>query len=257
MGLDPDSARELLTAQRLDLSPDVLAERVAESAGNPLALLELPSLSEDTVPVEPLRIGWRLERTFGRRIAGLPSPTRQAMLLVAAAGAFSEDALSPALDLQGLSIADLEPAETAGLLVSRHGNVGFRHPLIRSALYQSASAPERRAVHRTLAAVFGALSAPQALERQAWHLAAGTLGPDEDAAVILEAAAESAAARRSYSTAMLALLIADPPVAYTEISGRLGIAVGSIGPNRHRYLDKLRRDPVIAGLLIAEAANGK
>ena len=202
MGLDPDSARELLTAQRLDLSPDVLAERVAESAGNPLALLELPSLSEDTVPVEPLRIGWRLERTFGRRIAGLPSPTRQAMLLVAAAGASSEDALSPALDLQGLSIADLEPAETAGLLVSRHGNVGFRHPLIRSALYQSASAPERRAAHRTLAAVFGALSAPQALERQAWHLAAGTLGPDEDAAAILEAAAESAAARRSYSTAM-------------------------------------------------------
>ena len=59
MGLDPDSARELLTAQRLDLSPDVLAERVAESAGNPLALLELPSVSEDTVPVEPLRIGWR------------------------------------------------------------------------------------------------------------------------------------------------------------------------------------------------------
>lgn len=56
---------------------------------------------------------------------------------------------------------------------------------------------------------------------------------------------------------LLALLIADPPVAYTEISARLGIAVGSIGPNRHRYLDKLRRDPVIAGLLIAEAANGK
>ena len=55
---------------------------------------------------------------------------------------------------------------------------------------------------------------------------------------------------------LLALLIADPPVAYTEISARLGIAVGSIGPN-HRYLDKLRRNPVIAGLLIAEAANGK
>lgn len=201
-GLDSDSARELLAAQHVDLSPELLAERVAESAGNPLALLELPSLEEDTLPIEPLRIGRRLERTFGRRIATVPPPTRQAMLLLAAAGASAADVLGPALDLQGLSVADLEPAETAGLLVSGHGDVGFRHPLVRSALYQSASAPERRAAHRSLAVVFGSLSTPQAVERRAWHLAAGTLGPDEDAAAVLDAAAEAAAARRSYATAM-------------------------------------------------------
>jgi hypothetical protein len=54
---------------------------------------------------------------------------------------------------------------------------------------------------------------------------------------------------------LLALLIADPPVPYAEISARLGISVGSIGPNRGRYLDKLRRDPAIAALINAEAAS--
>ena len=53
---------------------------------------------------------------------------------------------------------------------------------------------------------------------------------------------------------LLALLIADPPVPYTEISARLGIPVGSIGPNRRRYLDRLRHDPAIARLINAEAA---
>ena len=55
---------------------------------------------------------------------------------------------------------------------------------------------------------------------------------------------------------LLAMLIADPPVPYTEISARLGIPVGSIGPNRHRYLDRLRRDPAIARLINAEAVAG-
>ena len=53
---------------------------------------------------------------------------------------------------------------------------------------------------------------------------------------------------------LLAMLITDPPVSYSEISIRLGIPVGSIGPTRHRYLDRLRRDPTIAGLISAEAA---
>ena len=54
---------------------------------------------------------------------------------------------------------------------------------------------------------------------------------------------------------LLALLIADPPVPYTEISARLGISAGSIGPNRRRCLDRLGRDPVIAALISTEAAN--
>jgi hypothetical protein len=57
---------------------------------------------------------------------------------------------------------------------------------------------------------------------------------------------------------LIAMLITDPPVSYTEISARLGIPVGSIGPNRSRYLDKLRRDPVIAALINApEGGHGQ
>ena len=201
-GLDVDSARELLAAQDVALSAEVLIQKVSESAGNPLALIELSELSGNALPVEPLRIGGRLEQTFGRRIAAVPGPTRQAMLLVAAAGASATDVLGPALSRQGLSGADLEPAETLGLLVSERGGLRFRHPLVRSALYQSASAADRRAAHRVLADVFAALSTPLATERHAWHLAAACSGPDEDAAAALQAAARAAAERRSYATAM-------------------------------------------------------
>ena len=199
--LAPDAARELLAAQQAGLAPEVLAGRIAEAAGNPLALLELPTPGDGGLPVEPPRIGKRLEQAFGRRIATMPPPTRQAMLLVAAADAAS-DVLSQALAQDGLSPADLEPAETAGLLVSERGAVRFQHPLVRSALYQSATATQRRAAHRVLASVFGALSTPRAQERHAWHLAAAAVGPDEEVAAALDAAADAAAARRSYATAM-------------------------------------------------------
>ena len=159
-GLEPDAARELLATQHVSMSPELLSERVAESAGNPLALLELPTLGEGTLPVEPLRIGNRLEQAFAQRVAMVPPSARQAMLLVAAAGASTVDVLVRALDLYGLSPADLEPAETAGLLVSTHSTVRFHHPLVRSAVYQSASPAERRGAHRVLAEVFGSLSAP-------------------------------------------------------------------------------------------------
>ncbi len=56
---------------------------------------------------------------------------------------------------------------------------------------------------------------------------------------------------------LIALLIQDPPVPYTEISSRLGIPIGSIGPNRSRCLDKLRRYPAIAALIDAEAGTAR
>ena len=201
-GLDPGSARELLAAQHLGVSLQVLTERVADAAGNPLALLELSALGELALPIGPLRIGQRLERTFGRRVAALLPSTRQAMLLLAAAGASAADVLNQALGLQDLSVADLEPAETAGLLVVDRGNVRFQHPLVRSALYQLASPAERRAAHRALAVVFRSLPTPRAQEHYACHLAAATVGPDESVAAALASAAEAATVRRSYATAV-------------------------------------------------------
>ena len=50
---------------------------------------------------------------------------------------------------------------------------------------------------------------------------------------------------------LIAMLTADPPVPYTEISARLGIPVGSIGPTRRRCLDRMRRHPAIAALIWA------
>jgi DNA-binding CsgD family transcriptional regulator len=201
-GLAPAAAAELLAAREIGLSADVLAERVAETGGNPLALLELPALAADALPVEPLRIGSRLEESFGQRVAAVPGLTRQAMLLLAAAGAAAGDVLAAALDRHGLSAADLEPAETAGLVRTDCDGVRFRHPLVRSALYQRASPAERRAAHRALAAAFAGLDTPWARERYGWHLAAATIGPDEQTAAALDAAAAAAAARRSYATAM-------------------------------------------------------
>jgi DNA-binding CsgD family transcriptional regulator len=201
-GLDPESAGALLAARHAGLSPEALAERVAETAGNPLALIELPVLSQEALPVEPLRIGRRLEETFGRRLGEVPQATHRAMLLLATAGSRATDVLAAALDLRGLSPADLEPAEAAGLIEVDQGVVRFRHPLVRSALYQSTSPAERRAAHRTLAVAFGSLGTPWAAERQAWHLAAAATGPDEDAAAALDDAARAAAERRSYAAAV-------------------------------------------------------
>lgn len=87
--------------------------------------------------------------------------------------------------------------------------------------------------------------------------------PDEQDAMAehdLLAAERNAALREAFARLpqghqrLLAMLITDPPVPYREISARLGIPVGSIGPKRHRYLDRLRRDPAIARLISAEAA---
>ena len=89
--------------------------------------------------------------------------------------------------------------------------------------------------------------------------------PDEQTAPVgheLLVAERNAALREAFARLppgyqrLLAMLIADPPVPYTEISARLGIPVGSIGPSRHRYLDRLRRDPAIARLINAEAVAG-
>jgi RNA polymerase sigma factor (sigma-70 family) len=88
--------------------------------------------------------------------------------------------------------------------------------------------------------------------------------PDEQAGPAdqeLLAAERHAAVREALSRLppdgqqLIAMLIADPPVPYAEISARLGIPVGSIGPHRSRCLDKLRRDPVIAALI--NAAHGQ
>jgi DNA-binding CsgD family transcriptional regulator len=210
-GLDLGAARRLLGA-----SAPLSRSTWEATAGNPLALLELPAAGAPALPVEPVRLSTRLVHAYERRLAGLPEATRQALLLVAVAGS-ADDAVAEALAEQGLDLGDLEPAEAADLLGSDQATrddhddraigtgLRFRHPLIRSAVYHAAAPGRKRAAHRTLAAVHGRRAGAGAPERRAFHLAAATAGTDEDVAAQLTDAARSAAARNSHVTA-LALL---------------------------------------------------
>lgn len=194
-GLD-FAAAKLLLADRGALS-GALWEA---TAGNPLALLDLPTTSSAKLPVEPVRLSTRLVRAYERRMAGLSQDTRLAVLLLAVAGS-ADDAMDDALAQQGLGRRDLDAAEDAGLLVQDTSGVRFRHPLVRSAVYHAAAAGRKRTAHRALAAVYEQRCTPGAAERRAFHLAVATLGPDEDIARQLAAAAGQAAGRQSHVTA--------------------------------------------------------
>ena len=202
-GLDLDAARQLV-------GPNATLPRTTweATAGNPLALLDLPSPGEPALPVEPVRLSTRLVRAYERRVAGLPEATRQGLLLVAVAGS-ADDAVAEALAEQGLHLDDLDPAEAADLLGAGDrpyaAGLHFRHPLIRSAVYHAAAPGRKRAAHRALAAVHGRRDGPSAAERRAFHLAAATSGTDEDVAAQLAASARNAAERNNHVTA-LALL---------------------------------------------------
>lgn len=199
-----------LAAARLLLGPRTTLSRATweATAGNPLALLELSAAGARALPVEPVRLSTRLMHAYERRMAGLPEPTRRALLLVAVAGS-ADDAVAEALAEQGLDLADLEPAEAADLLVGDDARRGpgphFRHPLIRSAVYHAAAPGRKRGAHRALATVHGRRGGPGPAERRAFHLAAATPGVDEEVAAQLTAAARHAAARNNHVTA-LALL---------------------------------------------------
>src|SRR5206468_394352 len=100
---------------------------------------------------EPLPAGRSVQDAYLRRVEHLPPETRRALVLVAAA---TEEELAPIVTgLAGLSldVSALQPAEDDALLAVSDGKVRFRHPLVRSAVYQAAPASDRRAAHASLA----------------------------------------------------------------------------------------------------------
>jgi DNA-binding NarL/FixJ family response regulator/tetratricopeptide (TPR) repeat protein len=200
-GLDEPAARELLARRVHPLDPTRLRRHLNDTSGNPLALLELAENLDDRPGVAPAPIGARLEDAFGARLRRCPQSTRKALLLLAVCGG-EIDALRQLLETQGLSPEAIDAAETAGLVRAEAGEIRFRHPLMRSAVYQLATPSERREAHRAMALVMASLDTPSAAEREVWHLAAATTLPDEQIASRLEEAARAAAERRSYATAM-------------------------------------------------------
>jgi hypothetical protein len=180
------------------LDDQVLDQLVAETGGNPLALLELPrglTLGQVAggfgLPVA-LGLSERIEQSFQQRLEALPEDTRR-LLLVAATDPKGNPALLWRTAGQlGVTAPAWEPAQNAGL-VDAGARVQFRHPLVRSAVYRAASPEERRAAHRALADATAAAAADP--DRRAWHRAQATSGGDEEIAAELERAAARAEAR--------------------------------------------------------------
>jgi DNA-binding CsgD family transcriptional regulator len=198
-GLRDGDAQELLSSVITGPLDERVRDRiVAETRGNPLALLELPRC----VPGVPGKAGapgspGRIEENFRRRLAVLPAATRR-LLLVAAAEPTGEPVLVwRAAERLGIGAEVLAPMADAGLLTIGE-RVMFRHPLVRSAAYRAASPPERRAAHQALADATDPQADP---DRRAWHRAQATLGPDEDVASELERSASRAQARGGLAAA--------------------------------------------------------
>ena len=182
-GLSAPAATELL-GDRLPVSRRYRV--LAEAAGNPLALLELPRVLAGARSAAPLPLTDRLRSAFESQLAGLPEPTRTALLVAAAEGTGDLAPILRAAGTLGASLADLDTARAAGLIEVSGSDLTFRHPLIRAAVHHAAPLALRRAVHQALGA---ALDAPGQADRRAWQLAAASAGPDEEIAVALERAA--------------------------------------------------------------------
>jgi DNA-binding CsgD family transcriptional regulator len=197
-GLDEPDARALLSRAVPGPLDDRVRDRIiAETGGNPLALIELSqttSRSERAGGFAPPAGGdlpSQLREQYLRRISALPTTTQRLMLLAGAEPLGDAALLWRAAERLSLDPGALVPATQAGLL-EIDDRVRFHHPLVRSAVYRSAPFDERRRVHDALAEV----SDPElAAERRAWHRALATAEPDEAVAVELERSAGRAQAR--------------------------------------------------------------
>ena len=179
------------------LDERVLEQIVAETRGNPLALLELP---RGLTPAQlaggfglpgALPLSARIEQSFERRLARLPRDARRLLLLAAAEPVGDPAVLWRAGELLGIPESAVDIVESDGLLVLGPP-VAFRHPLVRSAVYAAVEPNERREIHRALAEATDPKLDP---DRRAWHRAQAAAGPDEDVAVELERSATRAQAR--------------------------------------------------------------
>ncbi|MFF5083304.1 AAA family ATPase [Actinoplanes sp. NPDC000266] len=200
---DADSHALLDTVTPFGLDQHVRDRIVAETRGNPLALLELPhGLSRTEMAggfglISAAALPQRIEESFLARVSGLPAPTRSLLLIAAAEPVGDPVLVWRAAERLGIAVGSALSDGTDGLLTIEE-RATFRHPLVRSAVYQAAGMDDRRAVHLALAEVTDAATDP---DRRAWHLAAAAAGPDETVAAELESSAVRAQARGGLAAA--------------------------------------------------------
>ena len=217
-GLQDDDARALLdSALAGPLDTRVRDLIIAETRGNPLALLELP---RGLTPAElaggfglpsAVPLTGRIEDSFARQLDVLPAQTRRLLQLAAADPSGDRSLVWRAAGRLGIPVQASVPAVEAGL-AEFGGRVRFRHPLARSAAYRSASFSDRQQMHAALAEVTEPAADP---DRRAWHRAHAAAGPDEEVAAELERSAGRAQARGGLAAAAAflersVLLTADP-----------------------------------------------
>src|SRR5687768_2662586 len=196
-GVGNEDARALLSsAVQFKLDERVRDRIIAETRGNPLALLELPrgltarQLAGGFGLVEAQGLAGRIEESFVRQVDTLSDVARRVLLVAAAEPIGDPLLLLAACERLGIAASAVD-AETDGLLKLEE-RVTFRHPLVRSAVYRSATREQRRDVHQALAEATDGSVDP---DRRAWHLATAAAGPDEPVAEALEQSASRAQAR--------------------------------------------------------------
>jgi DNA-binding CsgD family transcriptional regulator len=202
-------AEELLDARSPKLDRGLRDRVLRNAAGNPLALVELSTALRSAVdpdrvfrsPDLPLTL--RLEHAFADRLASLPSGTRSFLRVASAeARGVLAELLTAASRLEGreITLDEVTQAKDASLVEVEGSELRFRHPLMRSAIYQSMSLRERQAAHAALAS---ALEGDP--DRRTWHQASATMGPDAQVTSDLAAIADRAFARGAAGAAMQAI----------------------------------------------------
>jgi len=197
-GLPEADARALLDSALTGPLDSKVRDRIlAETHGNPLALLELPrgltpqQLAGGFGLHSAMRLSCRVEETFRRRVEALPDQSRLLLLIAAAEPVGDPGLVWRAAAKLGVGAEAAAPATEAGL-IEFGTRVRFRHPLVRSTVYGSTLAQERQKVHSALAEVTDPQLDP---DRRAWHRAHAVPGPNEAVAAELERCADRAQAR--------------------------------------------------------------
>jgi len=230
-GLDEVDAACLLDAVAPEISLSTRGRVLGEAAGNPLALIELPAVADrgesEQWAAGAVPLTDRLERVFAERVSDLPRATR---LLLLAAALSDEDRLdeivkaSRAAAKVAMDLDAAAPAVDAGIVDADLRTIRFRHPLVRSAIAQSAGLEERRRIHAALADALG-----DQPDRRAWHRAALLSGEHEDVALELEQAGVRARDRGALAVAVAAITraaeLGEPASRSRRLLGAAGLAV--------------------------------
>ncbi|MEV6868444.1 AAA family ATPase [Streptosporangium subroseum] len=242
-GLDADNARHLLQSA----APQVQSALIEQTGGNPLALGEIarlltPEQLAGRAPMpDPLPGGALL---FGEQVAALSDNARFVALIAAVEGSGDLGVIMRAARILNVDPAALVEVEAAGLVVGEGSTITFRHPLVRSAIHDSAGSVRLRGVHAALAETLEG-------DRRAWHLAAATVGADEQVAHELATTARRSRERGGYADAATALIRAAELTPDTDnrarrlkdaatsawLGGRPGLAESCLAQARELRLD--------------------